>query len=94
MHYPYHSFSNYIKVLREAALSKDVQSIKTTVYRLAKNSKVVKALICAAKHGKRVTVMVELLARFDETSNINWSKKMQDAGILVFFVVDGLKFQC
>ena len=94
VHYPYHSFSNYIKVLREAALSKDVQSIKTTVYRLAKNSKVVKALICAAKHGKRVTVMVELLARFDETSNINWSKKMQDAGIQVFFGVEGLKVHC
>ncbi|HJB85227.1 MAG TPA: RNA degradosome polyphosphate kinase [Candidatus Alistipes merdigallinarum] len=94
LHYPYHSFSNYIKILREAALSRDVHSIKTTVYRLAKNSKVVKALICAAKHGKRVTVMVELLARFDETSNINWSKKMQDAGIQVFFGIEGLKVHC
>ena len=94
MHYPYHSFSNYIKVLREAALSRDVRSIKTTVYRLAKDSKVVKALICAAKHGKKVTVMVELMARFDEASNIGWSKKMQDAGIQVLFGVEGLKVHC
>ena len=91
LHYPYHSFSNYIKVLREAALSPDVHSIKTTVYRLAKDSKVVKALICAAKHGKQVTVMVELMARFDEASNIGWSKKMQDAGIEVLFGVEGMK---
>ena len=78
LHYPYQNFSNYIRLLREAALSRDVKSIKTTVYRLAKDSKVVKALICAARHGKEVTVVVELLARFDESSNINWSKK--DAG--------------
>lgn len=70
-------------MLREAALSRDVRSIKTTVYRLAKDSKVVKALICAARHGKEVTVVVELMARFDESSNISWSKKMQDAGIHV-----------
>ena len=68
-----------------------MKSIKTTVYRLAKDSKVVKALICAARHGKEVTVVVELLARFDESSNINWSKKMQDAGIHVLFGVEGLK---
>lgn len=91
LHYPYHSFSNYIRLLREAALSRDVRSIKTTVYRLAKDSKVVKALICAARHGKEVTVVVELMARFDESSNISWSKKMQDAGIHVLFGVEGLK---
>ncbi len=91
LHYPYQNFSNYIRLLREAALSRDVKSIKTTVYRLAKDSKVVKALICAARHGKEVTVVVELLARFDESSNINWSKKMQDAGIHVLFGVEGLK---
>ncbi len=91
LHYPYHSFSSYIRILREAALSPEVKSIKTTVYRLAKNSKVVKALICAARHGKRVTVMVELMARFDESSNINWSQKMQDEGIHVIFGVEGLK---
>ena len=91
LHYPYQSFSNYLKVLREAALSPDVTSIRTTVYRLARDSKVVKALICAARHGKEVTVMVELLARFDEESNISWSRKMQGAGIRVLFGVEGLK---
>lgn len=91
LHYPYHSFSSYLRLLREAAISKDVKSIKTTLYRLAKDSRVVKALICAAKNGKNVTVIIELLARFDEASNINWSKKMQDAGIQVIFGVEGLK---
>lgn len=91
LHYPYHSFDSFIRVLREAAISKEVKSIKTTLYRLAKNSKVIKALICAAKNGKKVTVVIELLARFDEASNINWSKKMQDAGIHVIFGVEGLK---
>lgn len=91
LHYPYHSFSSYLRVLREAAISKDVKSIKTSLYRLAKESQVVKALICAAKNGKSVTVVIELLARFDEASNISWSKKMQDAGIRVVFGVEGLK---
>lgn len=91
LHYPYHSFSMYLRVLREAAISKDVKSIKTTLYRLAGDSKVVKSLICAAKNGKNVTVVIELFARFDEAQNINWSKKMQDAGIRVIFGVEGLK---
>lgn len=91
LHYPYHSFDTFIRVLREAAISKEVKSIKMTLYRLAKDSKVIKALICAAKNGKKVTVVIELLARFDEASNINWSKKMQDAGIHVIFGVEGLK---
>lgn len=91
IHVPYHSFDYYIRVLQEAAISKNVKSIKTTLYRLAKDSKVVKALICAARNGKKVTVVIELLARFDEASNIDWSKKMQDAGIHVIFGVEGLK---
>lgn len=91
IHVPYHSFDAYIKVLQEAAIHKDVKSIKTTLYRLAKDSKVVKALINAARNGKKVTVVIELLARFDEASNIDWSKKMQDAGIHVIFGVEGLK---
>lgn len=91
IHVPYHSFDYYIRVLQEAAVSKDVKSIKSTLYRLAKDSKVVKALICAARNGKKVTVVIELLARFDEASNIGWSKKMQDAGIHVIFGVEGLK---
>lgn len=91
IHVPYHSFDSYIKVLQEAAIHKDVKRIKTTLYRLAKDSKVVKALINAARNGKKVTVVIELLARFDEASNIDWSKKMQDAGIHVIFGVEGLK---
>lgn len=91
IHVPYHSFGYYIRILQEAAISKEVRSIKTSLYRLAKDSKVVKALICAARNGKKVTVVIELLARFDEASNIGWSKKMQDAGIHVIFGVEGLK---
>ncbi len=91
IHVPYHSFDYYIRLLQEAAISREVKSIKTTLYRLAKDSKVVKALICAARNGKKVTVVIELLARFDEASNIGWSKRMQDAGIQVIFGVEGLK---
>ncbi len=91
LHYPYQSFDTVIRVLREAAISKEVKSIKMTLYRLAKDSKVVKALICAAQNGKKVTVIIELLARFDEASNISWSKRMQEAGIKVIFGVEGLK---
>lgn len=91
LHYPYYSFDTFIRVLREAAISKEVRSIKMTLYRLAKDSKVVKALISAARNGKKVTVIIELLARFDEASNINWSKRMQEAGIHVIFGVEGLK---
>ncbi|MCD8281783.1 MAG: RNA degradosome polyphosphate kinase, partial [Prevotella sp.] len=91
IHVPYHSFDYYIRVLQEAAVSKEVRSIKTSLYRLAKDSKVVKALICAARNKKQVTVVIELLARFDETSNIGWSRKMEEAGIHVIFGVEGLK---
>lgn len=91
IHVPYHSFDSFIRVLQEAAVSKQVTSVKITLYRLAKESKVVKALIAAARNGKKVTVVIELLARFDEASNVNWSKKMQDAGIRVIFGVEGLK---
>ena len=91
LHVPYHSFDGYIRVLREAALSPDVREIKTTLYRLAKDSKVVKALICAAQNGKKVTAVVELFARFDEESNIKWSKSMEENGVNVVFGVDGLK---
>lgn len=91
IHVPYHSFDSYIRVLQEAAVNKEVKAIKTTLYRLAKDSKVIKALIGAARNGKKVTVVIELLARFDEASNIGWSKKMQEAGIHVIFGVEGLK---
>ena len=91
IHVPYHSFNGYIRVLREAAIKPEVKAIKTTLYRLAKDSKVVKALITAARNGKKVTAVVELLARFDEESNIKWSKRMQEEGVNVIFGVEGLK---
>ena len=91
IHVPYHNFNGYIRVLREAAIKPEVKSIKTTLYRLTKDSKVVKALITAARNGKKVTAVVELLARFDEESNIKWSKRMQEEGVNVIFGVEGLK---
>ncbi len=91
LHVPYQSFDGYIRVLQEAALKPEVKSVKTTLYRLAKDSKVVKALISAARNGKKVTAVVELLARFDEESNIKWSRRMQEEGVNVIFGVEGLK---
>ena len=91
LHVPYHSFDSFIRVLHEAATSRNVKSIKITLYRLAKESKVVRALIAAARNGKKVTVVIELLARFDEESNIQWSQKLEDAGVKVIFGVEGLK---
>lgn len=91
LHVPYHSFDTFIRVLHEAATSRNVSSIKITLYRLAKDSKVVRALIAAARNGKKVTVVIELLARFDEESNIKWSQKLEDAGVKVVFGVEGLK---
>lgn len=90
-HFPYHNFSSFIHLLQEAAISDDVKSIKITMYRLTRNSRVVEALMSAAANGKSVTVFIELLARFDELSNIRWSKIMQDAGIKVVFGNEGLK---
>ena len=91
LHVPYHSFSSFIGLLHEAALDSNVKSIKITLYRLAKDSKVIKALIGAARNGKKVTVVIELLARFDEESNMVWAQKLQDAGVKVIFGVEGLK---
>lgn len=91
IHVPYHDFASYIRLLQEASVNKEVKSIQTTLYRLARSSKVVKTLINAARNGKQVTVVIELLARFDEESNIYWSKLMQDFGIHVIFGVEGLK---
>lgn len=91
LHVPYHSFDGYVRLLHEAAINPHVKSIKTTLYRLAKDSKVINALICAAQNGKRVTVVIELFARFDEASNITWSKKLQEAGVNVIFGIEGLK---
>lgn len=91
IHVPYHTFDYFIRLLQEAAVSRRVKSIKISLYRVARDSKVVEALICAARNGKKVTAVVELLARFDESSNIGWAKKMQEAGIHVIFGVEGLK---
>lgn len=91
VHVPYQTFDYVVRLLQEAAVSKNVKGIKITLYRLAKNSKIVEALICAARNGKKVTAVVELLARFDESSNIDYAKKMQDAGVNVVFGVEGLK---
>lgn len=91
MHAPYQSFSYLIKFLREAALDPKVVSIKITLYRLAKNSQIISSLINAAKNGKKVTVQIELQARFDEASNISYSEKMQMEGIQLIFGIKGLK---
>ncbi len=91
LHFPYHSFSNYIRLLKEAAIDPEVKSIKITLYRVATESKVVRALINAAQNGKEVTAMVELKARFDERSNIKWAERMEEAGVNVIFGVASLK---
>ena len=91
LHYPYHTFSYYIRMLREAAIDPNVTSIKITLYRVATESKVVRALMNAAQNGKSVTVVIELLARFDEGANIYWSKRMEEVGVKVIFGIYGLK---
>ncbi len=88
---PYQSFSYLIKFLREAALDPKVTTIKITLYRLAKNSQIISSLINAAKNGKKVTVQIELQARFDEASNIYYAEQMQTEGINLIFGIKGLK---
>jgi polyphosphate kinase len=88
---PYQSFSYLTKFLREAALDPKVTSIKITLYRLAKNSQIISSLINAAKNGKKVTVQIELQARFDEASNISYAEQMQIEGIELIFGIKGLK---
>ena len=88
---PYQSFSYVIKFLREAALDPKVTTIKITLYRLAKNSQIISSLINAAKNGKKVTVQIELQARFDEASNISYAEQMQTEGIELIFGIKGLK---
>lgn len=88
---PYHSFSYIIRFLREAALDPKVKSIKITIYRLAKNSQVVNSLINAVKNGKKVTVQIELQARFDEKANIEYAEQLQAEGVRLVFGVRGLK---
>jgi polyphosphate kinase len=88
---PYQSFSYLTKFLREAALDPKVTTIKITLYRLAKNSQIISSLINAAKNGKKVTVQIELQARFDEASNISYAEQMQTEGIKLIFGIKGLK---
>ena len=88
---PYQTFSYLTKFLREAALDPKVTSIKITLYRLAKNSQIISSLINAAKNGKKVTVQIELQARFDEASNISYAEQMQTEGIELIFGIKGLK---
>ncbi|MGB1230809.1 MAG: polyphosphate kinase 1 [Winogradskyella sp.] len=88
---PYHTFSYIVKFLREAALDPKVKTIKITIYRLAQISHVASSLINAAKNGKKVTVSIELRARFDEEANINYAQQMQNEGVTMSFGVTGLK---
>ena len=87
--YPYESMKPFLNFLREAANDKEVISIKMTLYRVAKHSKIVEYLIDAAENGKEVLVLVELKARFDEENNIEWSRRLEDAGCRVIYGLDG-----
>lgn len=89
--YPYESIRPFLDMLSEAANDDEVVSIKMTLYRVAKQSKVVEALIDAAENGKDVLVLVELKARFDEENNIEWSRQLEDAGCRVIYGLDGYK---
>jgi polyphosphate kinase len=91
LHFPYHSYDPIIDMLREAAMDDSVMSIKITAYRLASNSKVINALINAARNGKHVTVFLELKARFDEEANLEWKTIMEEEGINVLVGVANKK---
>ncbi|MFQ5583558.1 MAG: polyphosphate kinase 1, partial [Calditrichia bacterium] len=91
LHYPYQSFHYVIDFLREAAIDPKVKSIKMTLYRVAKQSNVINALINACRNGKEVTVVMELQARFDEEANIYWTKKLEEEGARIIDGVPGLK---
>lgn len=89
--YPYHTYDHIISLLREASVEPSVESIKITIYRIADSSKIANALINAVKNGKKVTVIVELQARFDEENNIYWANKLREEGATVIFGVPNLK---
>lgn len=91
LHLPYHSYNYILRFFNEAAIDPAVKEIYVTLYRVAADSHIVNALISAAKNGKRVTVFVELKARFDEANNLKWSKKMKAAGIKIINSIPGLK---
>jgi len=91
MVYPYHTYDHIISILREASMNPTVEEIKITVYRLADSSKVANALINALKNGKRVTLVVELQARFDEENNLYWANKLHEEGATIIYGVPNLK---
>ena len=91
LHFPYHSFNSIIDLLREAAVDPEVTSIKITCYRLASQSKIINALINAARNGKHVTVMLELRARFDEEANLEWKERLEEEGARVLTVIPNVK---
>ncbi len=91
VHTPYQSYDSVLRFFNEAAIDAQVREIYVTLYRVASDSKIVNALISAAKNGKKVTVLVELKARFDEANNIKWAKKMKDAGVDIIYSVTALK---
>lgn len=91
LHFPYHSFHHFIEFLQEVSIDPAVKEIKITIYRVAKNSSVINALINAARNGKRVTAIFELQARFDEKANIKWANRMKEEGVKVVYGVPGLK---
>lgn len=91
LHFPYHSFDTIIDLLREAAIDPNVTSIKITAYRLARNSKIVNALVNAVRNGKQVTVALELRARFNEADNLEWKTRLEDEGVKVLIGIPGLK---
>ncbi len=91
LHYPYQSIRPFLRMLSEAARDPNVISIRMTLYRLARDSKVVEALVEAAENGKRVDVLVELKARFDEENNIGWSRRLESAGCHVIYGIEHMK---
>lgn len=91
LYYPYHTFEHVLELLRQASFDPNVLAIKINIYRVAKNSRIIDAMIHAAYNGKKVTVVVELQARFDEEANIRWAKRLTEAGVHVIFSAPGLK---
>jgi len=91
LHFPYHSFDSIIDLLREAAIDPLVQSIRITCYRLAKDSKIINALINAVRNGKQVTAVIELRARFDEEANMMWKERLEEEGVKVVLGHPALK---
>ncbi len=94
LNFPYHSFNSVIDLLRESAIDPNVTSIKITLYRLARNSRIVNALINAVRNGKQVTAQVELRARFDEEANLFWKNRLEEEGARVLIGVPGMKVHC